>query len=328
MEKEGVIVICLILAVILVIGVMIGCLIYFPPTLELKDDLSALVVGKQAQITLYSFGVAQPHDAFYYASDDPDIISVDQNGVITASKEGRTVIYVQSRANNRQKIIIDVEAKYKTTDACEVSVNSLELVVNNETDHAFWNRNSFAERIQDNDILELGKMVLSKGKDEYIFTDLYKSFEVKNENVLILSDWTNDDVKIYTRDISSFNLKDVVINRTQIDPLLLGEREIWLVEKEILLQTENAIKDYQSNIDFSDFDTSYEYRICIKINYSVYKTVNYYSKGLLNGAGSLVGELVNQEISSFLESYAYNETRFELELDGCELVIERRIKEK
>ena len=328
MEREGVVVICLILALILVVGIIVGCIIYFPPSLELKDELNTLIVGKETQITLNSFGIPQAHDAFYYASEDPDIVAIDENGVMMPAKEGKTVIYIQSRTNHRQRILINVEAKYEVIDMSDSTVDVVELKVNDETNHAFWHRNSFAKRIADNNIIELGKIIVEKGKDEYIFTDLFESLKIENENILILADWTNNDVDVYTNSIPGFDLKELVIARTNIDPLLLGDYEIWISEKEIISQIASAIKNYQSKVNFSNFDASYEYRICIKIDYSIYKTVNYYSKGLLDGMGSLVGGLFNQEVSTFLESYTYNETRFELELDGCELVIERRVKEK
>ena len=112
MERDGLGVIAILfIALILVGAIIVGCFIFIPPSLNLDKELDTLKVGESVQISLSSFGVPQLRDAFYYASDDPDIIAVDDNGVLTAFKEGTTQIYIQSRANHRQRLIIDVKAE-------------------------------------------------------------------------------------------------------------------------------------------------------------------------------------------------------------------------
>ena len=112
MERDGLGVIAILfVALILVAAIIIGCFIFMPPSLKWENQLDALKIGESMQISISSFGVPQLNDAFYFASDDPDIIAVDDNGVLTAFKEGTTQIYIQSRANHRQRLIIDLSAE-------------------------------------------------------------------------------------------------------------------------------------------------------------------------------------------------------------------------
>ena len=112
MERDGLgIVVILLIALALVIGIIVGCLVFMPPSLNLQEEIGIIDVGENVRIKLSSFGIPQLSDAFYYASDDPDIIHVDENGVLTAFKEGSTTIYVQSRANHRQRLIFEVRSK-------------------------------------------------------------------------------------------------------------------------------------------------------------------------------------------------------------------------
>ena len=112
MERDGLgVILILLIALILVVGIIVGVIIFLPPSLNLQEEITTIDVGESVQIELSSFGIPQFHDGFYYASDDPEIISVDENGVLTAWSEGKTVIYIQSRSNYRQRLIFEIKSQ-------------------------------------------------------------------------------------------------------------------------------------------------------------------------------------------------------------------------
>jgi len=328
MEREGIFVICLILATLLVIGGLVACFIYLPPSIELKNEIDVLTVGQEQSIKLTSFGLPQPKDAFYYASEDPDVVSVDENGVLMPSREGKTQIYVQSRSNRRQRLIFEVESRYDVCEISEAVVEKTEIYEVDPASHGFFERNGYTKRVSDDKFLELAHLVVGKMKDQYVFTDLYRSARVQGAELVALTDWVSDDVLLSLDALSDLDLCALACELAGIDAALVDEREVKHAQKSLAEQIRNTMEEYQYAVYLSSLPTDYEYKVSIRVDYSVYRAVNYYSRGLLDGTGALVGDIMNLSAKSFLNSYTYKKELYELEIDGCELVIERRIKGK
>ena len=97
-------------------------------------------------------------------------------------------------------------------------------------------------------------------------------------------------------------------------------------ESKLALEIGEAIRALDDTVAFSSLPGAYEYRVAVKINLTVYRVENFYSRGLVKGVWQLLSDLRNWNVSTFLDSYTSSEEKFEVILSQCELVVERRLK--
>jgi hypothetical protein len=94
----------------------------------------------------------------------------------------------------------------------------------------------------------------------------------------------------------------------------------------LALEIGDAIRALDDAAMLSALPEGYEYRVAVKVNLDVYRVENFYSRGLVKGVWQILSDLWKWNINTFLDSYTSSEEKFEVILNKCELVIERRPK--
>ena len=77
-------------------------------SIDIEADEKRLSVGENMQLTV-KFSPARAQAKLQWSSDEPNIVSVDENGVITALKEGKAKIRVVSDNGKKDSITIKVK---------------------------------------------------------------------------------------------------------------------------------------------------------------------------------------------------------------------------
>ena len=296
--------------------------------LQVEEMSEILMAGDTHGLSLTYKGDMVSSDDFYFASEAPSVAVVDKNGQITAVRPGKTTIHMQNKDDAHIKTSVTIQVAYPVTDELTVfhTQSEIQQTGYSDTDHPFFKRNGYEMRMDDWDILAIVKLVASKDEDDYAFTDMYRSAMANDETFIVLSDWGNDDVEI----------DPFVLNKHDLSTYLVAQEGYSYdgfsqVGEDMAMQTiKSKINAKIQNMGYamalSSLPQEYEYRVSIKLDYHVYRTVNFYSRGLVGGGWNIILDLIKMDISSFLNSYTYSEECYEIVLDDCDLVIERRPK--
>ena len=296
--------------------------------LQATDLPETIWAGDTHQLALTYQGEKVSANDYYYASEDPTVATVTEWGEIIGVRQGETSIHLQHKEDASIKASFDVAVAYHVVDEEEVFHTNAEILQNgySDTDHPFFERNGYEMRMDDWDILSIVKLVADKGEDDYAFTDMYRSAMANNETFMVLSDWGNEDVVIDPLVLTNVDLSQYLVAKegyTYDGFAKVGED---IAMQSIKSKINPKLQNLGYAVKCSDLSDEYEYRVSIKVGYHVYRTVNYYSRGLVGGGWNVILDLVKLDISSFLNSYTYSEECYEVVLDSCQLVIEKRPK--
>lgn len=324
MSKKGFIKkLCLVLSLLLTLVSLVSC---SGKKLTLLSNIKDLKVGDTVQLKIAYKDEELPVTDFIYASENPDVASISESGKVTASKQGKTKIYVQLKENKKAKLEFNISVYYEVQDAVKMEYDKTVNAINSYDLFPFWERNGYCERIGNWKILDIVNIVMKKGEGEYVFTDLYKVAEVKNDNFIIITDWTNDDISFNDSILDSQDLSDFIAKRISVNKSTIAQYGVNNALQTIKADISKKLKIFQGNVYLSELPDDYQYRVCVKIDYSVYKAENFLSKGVIKGGASVILDLIKLDITSFLSSYTYSEDSYELILEGYSLVIERQEK--
>lgn len=296
------------------------------PNLTLASEVGELKAGETFQLEFTRGDETVNHEELLYASENTSVATVDDNGLVTASAPGQTCIHVQTSSGN-QKTKVMISVVYDVKDEMAVTFNdevqSIEIYGTGSA-YPFFERNGYSPRVDDWDVLEVAKVIVGKSEDDYVFTDVYRVAWAHNDDFIVLSDWGNADVTLSESVLTEADLSAFITNRLEYENAAVAEEGEAIAMEEIKTKMADMMKKLQYRVAISELPADYEYKVSVKINYQFYRTVNYYSKGLLSGLGSVIKDLFKADISSVLNSYTYSETLYEVMLNYCDLVIERR----
>lgn len=322
LARRAVRILCGALALLFLTFPLVGC--DFSPlrAVEVPETMSA---GETKALSFTRFGKELPADALYYASADSAIVSVDENGTLTAHRAGETAIRVQLKETGRQAEF-PIRVEYAVRDFTEGTVHASDSPTSIliSRDLPFFKKNGYTPRIEDDDLVEIVKLVASKGDGDYVFTDVYHAALLINTDYLVLSEWANGDVSIDPRVIARIDLGDYLAETVGIPQDLLVEEGKSIAERKLALEIGDAIRALDDAVALSALPEGYEYRVAVKINLDVYRVENFYSRGLVKGVWQLLSDLWKWNVDTFLDSYTSSQEKFEVILNKCELVIERR----
>lgn len=296
--------------------------------LTLAAEVGEMKAGETLQLEFTQGDETVGHDELLYASENASVVAVDDKGLITAVRPGTTCIHVQTTKGNRKakvtvSVVYDVKDEIATTFHDDVQYLEIQGV---GSAYPFFERNGYSPRVDDWDVLDVAKIIAGTSEDEYVFTDVYRVAWAHNENFMVLSDWGNSDVVLDESVLNEVDLSEFLTNRLAYEKDAFAEEGEAIAMEAIKTKVADKMKNLQHEIALSELSTDDEYKVSVKINYTVYRTVNFYSKGVLSGIGSILKDLFTANISSVLDSYTYKETLYEVSLEHCELVIERRSK--
>ena len=295
-----------------------------PPPLNILNLNENMLCGYSQQIVIECKGKQQDVSGFYFISTDSESISVTDKGEIIASKPGSATIIVQSKKNEHQKIEFTVNSTYHIFEEIETSIKYPYKKLSSVSSLPFIDADH-VERMDDWDIMAIAKMILNTEKGDYVFTDTYLACEARNDVLILISDWGNEDVVLDKSIVNKFDLSQTVSDHTGAYDL--GENQVNLGIDKINRCITSKMYAYKNMIFISQLPKEYEYRVSIRGNYNVYELQDFYSKGKLRGIWEVAGDLISGRLDTFLKSYTDYKlpVHFEMIFNNCELIIERRL---
>ncbi len=294
--------------------------------LKLIQEVDNLKVGESFQIRISYKDEEMDITDFFYASENPDVANVSESGKITASRPGKAKIVVQLKDEKKKKLEFKINVSYDVRDYEPLEKDKKSEKVEPSESYPFWAENSYVERADNWKIMDIVKIVVEKGKGEYVFTELYKHLDVRKDAFIIIADWGNSDVVLDDTLFDNIDLQGFIGDRLLVKKDLVGllgtERALESIKEGV----HKKLTAYQGKVYLSELPDDYQYRVSVKIDYTIYKTANFYSKGLVSGGLSVILDLIKLDIKTFLDSYTYSENKYEIMLNGFEVVIEKRAK--
>ncbi len=297
-------------------------------SLEQTTEFDTLKAGEKISLAFTYDGEVVAGDDFYYASADQSVVSVSPTGLLTACKAGQTTIYVQHKEDATIKMTFDVTVVYDVVDELNAikSHRYKDKYEYGTEPMPFFDRNKYEIRGKEDSLLDIVKIVTGTHEDEYVFTELTQLVKTQDDAFVVLADWGNQDVALsadvlHTTDLSAYLVDDLGLSEDKF-----AQEGESLAQTAIKKTISEQMKDLGYEIARSKMSDEYEYRVSVKIDYRAYRTVNYYSRGLVQGGLNAIKDLFNMNIDKFLDSYTYQKEIHEIVLDDCQLVIERRPK--
>lgn len=292
-------------------------------SLVIANARASMFAGERQTLSVYNTETETLYKApLTYKSSDPSVATVNDFGVVTAVSPGEAVIHVQSTVDTELKTELALSVTYKTVSESVYAVTKRSGMVD-ASSYSFWSANGYTARGSNWDVLNIAKILITKGTDEYVFTEVYSSKKVERDTVLVLSDWGNDDVLLNVNSINSDVFAEM-LEKLQLDPdVSIGT--VTRVNEAFTREIDERINTYKGIINLSDMPTDKEYRVSIVMDYSVLKVKNYYSRGALNGIWQLGSDLIKGNIDSLMDSYTY--VKYEYEIVDCvnvDILIEER----
>lgn len=291
---------------------------------EIPDTMTA---GSTYALGCTYMGNAIEPDALYYASEDTSVATVGEDGVIHALKEGETTIFVQHKEKSA-KTEFSLKVVYDVKDEMTESLGLDEYAVHGDDSiqYPFYGRNDYSERVDDWDIMEIVNIVVGKSEDDYLFTDMYCTATAYDSTYITIADWGNSDVPLDPSVLDSVDLSAYLSERIGLNSDLLASAGKDIATREIVGDISEQMQNLGYGVSLSELSEEYEYRVTVQVDYKVYRTVNFYSRGILKGGWNVLVDIFKLDISSFLNSYTYNKELYEIVLSDCDLIIERRPK--
>ena len=261
-------------------------------------------------------------DNLLYASENPEVATVTDFGVIWAAEPGKTTIYVQSKDDESKRLQFDLEVRYRTeseSTPTSVATNSGYL----GKGYDFWIANNYSER--SDDLLSVVGVVAGKKAGDYAFTEMYDLGSVSNAVAYSFSDWGNEDVYLSFAGVDPSTVSRALAEHFGISASLINKKCAEDIAQTLNKEISEVARVMQYRVHLSELSDEYEYRVIVLVDCSAVKTVNYYSRGLVDGIASLWGDITSSDMGSFLTSYTYSEVSYELvDFSSVGIVIEQR----
>ena len=302
-----------------------GC--SFLPDLEPAEQPETMFAGDTFTLSFTRNGSEVENSQLYFASENESVATVSEEGVVTAVKAGKTNILVQHK-DTSAKAEIPLTVVYDVKDEVTEYFKTSDSLVNAgaNSQYPFYSRNDYAPRVDDWDIIEIVKIVAGKGEGDYLFTDVYSIADANDSTYITISDWGNSDVSLDPKVLDTVDLSEYLTRCAELKHDGFTQAGEDIAVRKIKTDIGGAMDRLGYAVALSELPADYEYRITVKLDYCTYRTVNFYSRGLVKGGWNVLVDLFKLDISSFLNSYTYNDVLYEVVLEDCQLVIERRPK--
>lgn len=321
--KKGLKIFSLICALLTVLTALCGCERKLEG-IEIRDAQSAMLAGSTQTLNVYDMKTEEKLDSesLIFAVGDPSVLTVDSNGTVTAVAPGSTTVYVQHKENKlRAEITIDV--RYRIISIPRYDVKNPNTSVSGDQ-YAFWSKKGYQNRVSDWNVLDVAKILITKGCDDYVFSDVYDYKNIVGEEVILISDWTNSDVPLDSSVLEG-NPLSFIAEKYQLGNIT--KDSLSEASADLKSAVTDQIQSYQGTVYLSRLPKNMEYRVYVSYDYNIVKVNNFYSRGILMGIWQLGSDLFGGNISGLLNSYTYSETQYEIvHAQNAKIVIESRLK--
>ena len=278
--------------------------------LVIGNAKESMFAGETQKISVYS---SQTEDIYNkplaFKSSDPTVAMVDSTGVITACSSGEAVIYVQSAANMDLKTELKLSVTYQTLSSPNYSIENRSGQIDG-SNYPFWSAKGYSARGSNWDIMDIAKILITKGTDDYVFSEAFYDKKVVGEQVLVLSDWGNEDVLLHVDSINSDVFAEI-FGKYEFGSGVSIDAITRAID-DFSNKLDSRVSLYKGCINLSDMPSDKEYRVSLVMDYSVVKVKNYYSRGALSGIWQLGSDILKGDIESLMDSYTYAEYEYEI----------------
>lgn len=316
--------IIIIIVVAVMASTLTGCGLEFfkAPRLEVRDAQTEMIAGDSQILNVYNSKTDKKiSDYLLFASSDPSVVTVDDSGKVEAVSQGSATIYIQ-HSENKLRTELTINVTYNIVTASRYNVKNDYSTLSGDL-FSFWSKKGYQKRVGNWDILDIAKILITKDADDYLFSDVYGYKKIEGEEVVLLSDWGNNDV-YFDENILDDNLLVFIEEKYQVSPI---SDSLLSATNDLKTNISNQINAYHGSIRLSTLPSDMEYRIYISYDYDIVKVNNFYSRGKLLGLGQLGTDILNGKVSSFLDSYTYSKTEYEIvNAQNATIVIEGRVK--
>lgn len=316
--KRAISILCLIAC--LVGSVLLFCSCGGAVKLEVRGGTSQMYAGEKQYLNVYNTDTDRIEPELMFASDDPSVASVDQWGGVLAVAPGETDIIIQSASGLSTKYKISVT--YKIENGSTYNVENPKIRIDG-TKYKYWEENGYTSRGSNWDVINIGNIILNKGKGEYVFTDNNLDYKITADEVLEISDWTNSDV-ILSTDLLNEDAMERTIEKYE---LAYAVKPTGLSRACALAKTQfdKEVARYHGSVKLSALPTDKQYRVVMVVDYDIVRTENYYSQGMFSGFADVGLDILKGDIDSFIDSYTYSENVYELvNFKNAKIVIQSR----
>ncbi len=306
--KKRIRLLLIICAVLLSCLILPGCNSAEQAEIEVRSPQRHMTAGSRQVLCVYDVQTdLRITEKLLFASSDPSVLTVSQNGTVTAVAQGAATIYVQ-HSESQARTAVGISVRYDVSHQPRYQAVTCGSPIS-AVGFSFWQQRGYTERISNWDLLQVAKILIGKSNGAYVFTDVYEQLRVCGEEVLLLSDWGNEDV-ILKRALPEIELLHFLEDRYQLSNL--QKEALYRATADIKAAVSEQIDAYHGIIALSKLPETMEYRVYVSYDYTLLKVENYYSRGLLNGIGQLSSDILSGSIEGLLESYTYCETEYEL----------------
>lgn len=291
--------------------------------LSLEENIYELLVGQKKEIKVLYGNTLLSKSELNYVSEDPEIATCTQDGFIIGVSGGYTTIYVQ-KIDTKEMLEIDIKVTYNVFEHKDPYVTLPNKLITNYDNLDFWSYNNYSERVGDWDIIEIGKIIINKSEDDYVFTDVYEIYSATDDVLYTVASYGNDDVELDNSIYNEIDMRKFFSGRIKVSEDAFSNYSIDKATTQVKEAISKYMDLYKGKLTFSTLSKHYQYRAYLNIDYKIYLTNNRYSRGTLNGIGSLVGDIFKGDIESFLNSYTYVEKVYEVKVTSVFLIIEKK----
>ena len=283
----------------------------------------SMLAGETQKISVYSAVTEDIYNKpLMFKSSDPTVATVDSSGVVTACASGDVVIHVQSATNTDLKAELSLSVTYKTVSSLNYSIENRSGKID-ATYYPFWSAKGYSARGSNWDIMDIAKILITKGTDEYVFSEAFYDKKVVGEQVFVLSDWGNEDVLLHVDSINSNTFAEI-FGKYEFGSGVSIDAVTRVID-DFNDKLDTKVSLYKGCINLSDMPADKEYRVSLVMDYSVVKVKNYYSRGALSGIWQLGSDIVKGDIESLMDSYTYAEYEYEIvDCVNVDILIEER----
>lgn len=317
-------IISLITVVLAVAVTLTGCGLDFfkAPGLEVRDAQTEMVAGDSQILNVYNSKTQKKiSDYLLFASSDPAVVTVDDSGKVAAVSQGSATIYIQ-HTENKLRAELTINVTYDIVTASRYNVKNDYSTLSGDV-FPFWSEKGYQKRVGNWDVLDIAKILITKEADDYLFSDVFGYKSIVGEEIVLISDWGNADV-YFDKNILGDAPLAFVSEKYQVSP---STDSFLSATNKLNSSISEQIDAYHGTVRLSTLPSDMEYRVYVSYDYDIVKVNNFYSRGKLLGLEQLGIDILNGKVSSFLDSYTYSKTEYEIvNAKNATIVIEGRLK--
>lgn len=293
---------CFVLVVAMLIPGMTACTTGSSSRISIQD-LGELKIGDTVQLqAVNARGKTIKADQLFWASADPSVAKVTEDGMLTVVGEGFCTVTVKERKDLSNQASVEVFCSYTVSPALQT--------VKTRADDSLNSSGAVDSLVQS--ATQLGKTVVQvcSGKIGNLgIASLFLSLFQKDKYVITLSEclYTFTDGVVYT--VADWGNEAVVI-----DPALITGDSVYacmdyamntkhghgstLDDLAVAIQSEIATSlpaDGTYRLDL--MDDRYEYRVVVVADYTTFRMEDNYSNGAIIGVGLTIQDIWEWELS-------------------------------